>query len=65
MSADLERVLSELPLPLGPEATTLDAVALAVAIEDACGVVLPDDLVTVARLRDRETIRSVLHSLTG
>lgn len=65
MTADLERVLSELPLPLPPEATPLDALALAVAIEDACAVVLPDDLITVAHLRDRESIQSVLDSLAG
>lgn len=65
MTAHPDRVLSELPLPLGPEATLLDAVALAVAIEDGCGVVLPDDLITVAGLRDRQTIQSALAGLDG
>lgn len=65
MTADHERVLSELPLPLPPDSSPIDALALAVAIEDACGVVLPDELITVAHLRDRESIRSVLDSLTG
>lgn len=63
MSADRGRVLAELPLPLGSEASALDAVGLAVAIEDGCGVVLPDELITVDHLRGRESIDAVLDSL--
>lgn len=63
MSADLDRVLAELPLPLGPQATSVDAVGLAVAIEDGCGVVLPDELITVDHLRTRESVEAALDGL--
>ncbi|NYF99027.1 hypothetical protein [Janibacter cremeus] len=63
MSADRDRVLLELPLPLGSAAVRLDALSLAVAIEDGCGVVLPDRLITADHLRNRESIEAVLDSL--
>lgn len=63
MSAVRDRVLAELPLPLPPDATALDAVGLAVAIEDGCGVVLPDELITVDHLRSRESVDALLDSL--
>lgn len=60
MTIERRRVLAELPLPLGPEAGLLDAVAVAVALEDGCGVVLPDDLITVEHLGRHDSIESVL-----
>ncbi|QNF93473.1 hypothetical protein [Janibacter sp. YB324] len=63
MSTDRGRVVAELPLPLGPEATRLDAIAIAVALEDGCGVVLDDALITVEHLRDRESVQAVLDGL--
>lgn len=63
MSADRDRALAELPLPLSPGATPVDAVGLAVAIEDGCSVVLPDDLITVDHLRSREFIEAALDSM--
>lgn len=63
MSVDRRRVVSELPLPLAPGAGILDALAIAVAIEDACAVRLPDELLTPDHLRSRESIESVLRSL--
>ncbi len=63
MSTDQDRVLAELPLPLGPAAGELDAVAIAIAIEDALAVVLPDDAIDVAHLGRRESIESLLARL--
>lgn len=63
MSTDRGRVVAELPLPLGPGATRLDAIAIAVALEDGCGVVLDDALITVEHLRDRESVQAVLDGL--
>lgn len=58
------RVVDELPLPLGPEAGILDALAVAVAVEDSCGVVLPDSAISVDRLRDPATVIETLDSIT-
>jgi len=59
------RVLDELPLPLGPGAGILDVLALAVAVEDACGVTLPDSFLTAEHLGCRESIEAVLSSELG
>lgn len=63
MSKDRDRVLDELPLPLGADADVLDALGIAVAVEDACGVVLPEDRITVADLGSREAITALLRQL--
>lgn len=63
MTTDQSRVLGELALPLAPEAGLLDALALAVAIEEGCGVTLPDDLITVTHLGTREAIQATLSAL--
>lgn len=59
----LGRLLSELPLPLAPDAGILDALALAVAIEDGVGVVLPDALISVSLLQSRESIQTAVRGL--
>lgn len=59
----LGRLLSELPLPLAPDAGILDALALAVAIEDGVGVVLPDVLISVSLLQSRESIQTAVRGL--
>lgn len=63
MTADRERVLAELPLPLGPEAGLLEAIGIAVAVEDALGVGFPDELLDVATFGQRASIRSALDHL--
>lgn len=64
-TGDRRRVLTELPLPLGPDAGPLDALGLAVAIEDGCGVTLPDPVITVDHLGDLASIEVVLDGLSG
>lgn len=59
MTMDQAR-LAELPLPLGPGADVLDALAVAVAVEDAFGVVIPDDRITVADLGSPSAVESLL-----
>lgn len=63
MTVDEQRLLAELPLPLPPDAGTLAALAIAVAVEDGWGVTLPDDLISVAHLGSRESVAAVLRSL--
>ena len=63
MTVERDRVLAELPLPLDPEATSADALRLAVAIEDGCGGVIPDELITVEHLASRESVMAVLDGL--
>ena len=53
----------ELPLPLGPEAGLLEAIGIAVAVEDALGVGFPDELLDVATFGQRASIRSALDHL--
>lgn len=65
MTLDRGRVLGELPLPLGPGAGELDAVQIAIAVEDACGLTLPDEVIDTAHLGRRDAIEAVLHSLPG
>ena len=60
MAADRGEVLSELPLPLGPDADLLDAVRIAVAIEDGCGVRIPEDRFTVGGLGRRQDVEALL-----
>lgn len=60
MVIDTGRVVRELPLPLGPDADVLDALRIAVAVEDACGVVIPDELITTADLGSAGSIESLL-----
>ena len=62
-AAALSRVLAELPLPLGPDATSMDVVGLVLAVEDGYGVVLPDALITVDHVRSRERIEAAVDSL--
>ena len=64
MTADRDRVIAELPLPLAPGAGVLEALDIAVALEDALGVVLPDDAMDVSSLRDRPGVESVLDRLS-
>lgn len=63
MKADISRVLLELRLPLGPADDTLDALAVAVAIEDAFDITIPDHLLTKEHLGSRESITDLLHIL--
>lgn len=62
MTTDRDR-LAELPLPLGPDADVLDALDIAVAIEDGYSVVIPQDRITVADLGSRESIEALLTQL--
>lgn len=62
MTTDQDR-LAELPLPLGPDAHVLDALNIAVALEDGFGVVIPEDRITVADLGSKESIGSLLDQL--
>lgn len=62
MTTDQDR-LAELPLPLGPDADVLDALDIAVAIEDGYSVVIPQDRITVADLGSRESIEALLTQL--
>lgn len=63
MTAHQGRVLDELPLPLGSSAALLDAIGIAVALEDALGVSLPDELIDLAHLGCRDAIEAVLHEI--
>lgn len=65
MSADRTRVLAELPLPLAPDADMLEALSVAVAVEDGCDVVLPDEAITVRSLGGTDAIRAVLAGLAS
>lgn len=65
MIRDHDRVLDELPLPLGADADVLEALGIAVAVEDACGVVLPEDRITVSDLGSKETLTALLRQLAG
>lgn len=58
-----DRVLAELPVPLRPDADLLDALAIAIAVEDACGVTIPDEMLDVDHLRRRATIEELLSIL--
>lgn len=60
MTADRSRVLAELALPLAPGAGLLDALGIAVAVEDALDVTLPDEALDVATMSERHSIESVL-----
>lgn len=60
MASERRTILAELPLPLGPQAGLLAAIEIAVALEDALGVTLTDEQISVARLGQRESIESVL-----
>lgn len=64
MTMDWDR-LAELPLPLRSGVDVLDALAIAVAIEDGYGVIIPEDRITVADLGSREAIESLLSMLNG
>lgn len=63
MAVDHSRVLAELALPLDPGADVLEAIAVAVALEDAYGVTIPDDAITAATLGQRDTIEAMLEKL--
>lgn len=59
------RVLDELPLPLPPEAGNLQALAVAVALEDALGVTLDDMHITVDRLGSRDAVEALLRQIAA
>lgn len=63
MTADQDQVLAELPLPLSPDADPHAVLELAIAIEDGCGVILPDEAITVAHLGTHRSITALLRSL--
>ena len=63
MTLDRDRVLDELPLPLGPDAGERDAIEIAIAVEDGFQVRLPDEAINVAHLGRRESVAAVLRSL--
>lgn len=63
MPTDRRRVLSELPLPLGQDAGVLEALEIALAVEDACDVTLPEDMLTVAHLATATAVESALDNL--
>ncbi|NLJ53939.1 MAG: hypothetical protein GX344_07390 [Intrasporangiaceae bacterium] len=65
MPADRRRVLDELDLPLPPGAGILEALQIAVAVEDGCEVRLPEETLTVASLGRRDAIERVLDALDG
>lgn len=65
MTTDHSRVLAELPLPLASDADLLEAIGIAVAVEDACQVTLPDDVITVSTLGQRSTIEAMLDVIAG
>lgn len=52
-----------MPLPLSPDADPHAALELAIAIEDGCGVILPDEAITVAHLGTHRSITALLRSL--
>ena len=63
MSTAESRLLDELGLPLGPEAGLLDAIAIAIAVEDVCEVTIPETLIDVAHLGRRSAIEDLLRTL--
>lgn len=63
MPADRVRVLAELPLPLERGAGVLEAIAIAVAVEDALGVTLPDESLDPVAVGQRASIESLLDVL--
>lgn len=65
MALDRDRLFDELPLPLGPDAGELDAVAVAIAIEDGFGVQLPENVIDVVHLGRWESVAAVLRGLPG
>lgn len=64
MAVDPQQVLAELPLPLGPEAGLLEAIGVAVAIEDGLGITLPDALIDPAHLGTRSDVAATLDRIT-
>lgn len=65
MGAVEDLVLAELPLPLGPDADVLDVIAVAIAVEDACDVTIPDDMLDVEHLAERASITRLVSILRG
>lgn len=65
MTVDLRHIVAELPLPVAADAGQLEALALAVAIEDGCSVTLPDHLITVDHLRDPRSVEAIVRTLLG
>ena len=55
-----DRVLAELPVPLGPDADLLDVLAVAIAVEDGCDVTIPDEMLDVHHLGRRSAIEELL-----
>lgn len=60
-----EQVLDELALPLGPDAGLVEALAVAIAVEQTCDVTLPDWAIDPVHLGRREAVRALLDSLDG
>ena len=60
MAIDRRRLLAELPLPLPHDAGELEALGIAIAVEDAFCVTLPEEALTVAQLGTSEAIERLL-----
>ena len=58
-----QAVLDELPLPLGAEASLLDALRIAIALETGLGVTIPEAAITVSSLGTRTAVEHLLVSL--
>lgn len=65
MAIERRRLLAELPLPLPQDAGELDAIAIAIAVEDALAVTLPEEALSVAHLGSREAIERLLDEQGG
>lgn len=64
MGVDPQQVLAELSLPLRPGAGLLEAIGVAVALEDGLGVTLPDALIDAAHLGTRTDVAATLDRIT-
>ncbi|HLR27800.1 MAG TPA: hypothetical protein VK086_03830 [Ruania sp.] len=60
MAIDPRRLLAELPLPLRRDAGELEAIGIAIAVEDAFAVTLAEETLTVAHLGTSEAIEHLL-----
>ena len=60
MAIDRRRLLAELPLPLRRDAGELEAIGIAIAVEDAFAVTLAEETLTVTHLRTIEAIEHLL-----
>lgn len=60
-----EAVVDELPLPIGTDAPDLQALAIAVALEDAFDIVLTDREIAPSRLGTRSAVLHLLDEHLG